>query len=181
MKVKVLIGMFFIAILLFGTGITYSIFTSDGELKITDQKIAKFVFDAKPSDYIELPLTDLYPGIIEEYAFQVSNNASSVVSNVTLEYQIMIKTYHFMPLEIQLYKIENDTEQLVMTCDESYTRNTENELICNSSTQQMKYDQEILDNYKIKVTFPTIYNTEEYTNLVDYIDVEINSWQKLEK
>ena len=86
-----------------------------------------------------------------------------------------------MPLTIELYKIVDDTEQLIMTCDEKYNRNTENELLCNAAIQSMEYNQEILDDYKIKVTFPTTYNTEEYANLVDYIDVEIQSWQKIKK
>ena len=179
MKVKILIGMFLLATLLFGTGITYSIFYSDGILQTTNQKIAKFVFNAEKLDHLELELTDLHPGTVEEYAFQVSNNASSVISNVTLEYEIMIKTYHFIPLTIELYKITDENEERIMTCDETYTRNSENEVVCNSPIQQMEYDKEVLDNYKIKVTFPTMYNTEEYADLVDYIDVEIKSWQKL--
>ena len=46
MKYKVLIVLFALALLLFGSGITYSIFYSEAG-GIVDQKIAKFVFDAQ--------------------------------------------------------------------------------------------------------------------------------------
>ncbi len=177
MKYKVLIVLFTLALLLFSSGITYSIFYSNTN-GMVDQKIAKFVFDAQKLDSLSLEIDDLYPGSSKEYLFSVSNNYQTTKSDVTLEYQISIKTYHFMPLVIELYKIE-DNEILLLTCDETSSRNQDKELVCNSSIQQMNYDQEILDNYKIKLTFPSSYNTLEYTDLVDFLDVEIKSWQKL--
>ena len=34
------------------------------------------------------------------------------------------------------------------------------------------------DDFKIKISFPEAYNNLEYTELVDYIDIDISSWQK---
>ncbi len=178
MKGKVLIILFTLALLLFGSGITYSFFNSNTN-GMVDQKIAKFVFDAQKLDNLSLDIDDLYPNSSKEYLFAVSNNYQSAKSDVTLEYQMTIKTYHFMPLIIELYKIDNDTETLLLNCDETNSRNQDNELVCNLDIQQMAYNQEILHNYKIKVTFPEEYNTLEYTDLVDFIDIEIKSWQKI--
>ena len=179
MKYKVLIVLFVLALLLFGSGITYSIFYSETG-GIVDQKIAKFVFDAQKLDNLSLTIDDLYPSSSKEYLFSVSNNYQETKSDVTLEYQMTIKTFHFMPLVIELYKITDNNEELLLTCnEEQFSRNQENELVCNSAIQQMAYDEEALDNYKIKVTFPVEYNTLEYTELVDFLDVEIKSWQKL--
>lgn len=177
-KYKVLVIMFLMTFALFGSGITYSIFNSKTNLITTDQKIAKFVFNANKVDYIELELTDINPGDIEEYLFSVSNTSSSNVSDITVDYQITVKTYHFIPLNIELYKIEGDIENKIMTCDEKYTRNENNELVCHSEIQNMSYDTEIVDNYKIRITFPMEYNDVSYANLVDFIDLEISSWQK---
>lgn len=178
MKRKLMIFVSMLVVIAFGTGITYSVFTSDS-LGNINQKIAKFIFDAEEVNELHLSLTDLYPGVTKEYQFSVSNNSSGKISNVTLNYNMIIKTYHFMPTEIKLYRIDGETETPIISCDETFNRNDENELICNTETIEMSYKAEELHNYKLEVTFPSSYSSEEYTDLVDYIDIEINSWQKI--
>ena len=39
--------------------------------------------------------------------------------------------------------------------------------------------KESKNNYKLRISFPEEYNDEIYSNLVDYIDIEIKSWQKV--
>lgn len=182
-KYKFLLGLFIMVMLLLSSGITYSIFNSTSTLTTQDQQIAKFVFDTNVTDYIELNLTNINPGDIKEYLFSVSNSQSENLSNITVDYEITVKTYHLIPLIIELYKVDSDNnETLLMDCNENYyTRNSSNELICNSPTQIMSFKNEVLDKYKIKVTFPSEYNNEIYANLVDYIDLEISSRQKLEE
>lgn len=178
MKTKVILILFILSIMTFCTGLTYSVFQASTTANI-DQKIAKFVFDADKLDHLELQVDNMLPGDSQEYFFSVTNTDDNK-SNVTLNYQMTIKTFHFMPLIIELYKITDNNEELLLTCnEEQFSRNQENELVCNSAIQQMAYDEEVLDNYKIKVTFPVEYNTLEYTELVDFLDVEIKSWQKL--
>lgn len=176
-KYKILLVMFIMAMVLFSSGITYSIFTSSSNLNV-DQEIASFIFEAEKKDHLELNLTDLKPGVSKEYNFSVANNDSNTVSDVTIEYKIIIKTFHFMPLNIELYKI-GEKEELLMRCDESYNRNASNHIVCNSDIQTMTYSEEMKDDYKLKVTFESAYNNEVYAELVDFIDLEINSWQKL--
>jgi hypothetical protein len=43
----------------------------------------------------------------------------------------------------------------------------------------LKHSETNLDNYKITVEFPSEYNDEIYANLVDYINIEAKSWQKI--
>ncbi len=178
MKHKVLIIVGMVLLILFGFGITYSFFHSSSTLRTLDQDIAKFVFNAENLDYLEIPLIDLKPGENKEYAFSVSNSDMDTLSDVTIEYQMTVKTYHLAPLIIELYKVDGEDEELILNCDETYTRNENNELICNTSIQEMDYSAIKLDNYKLRVAFPSEYNNEEYTDLVDYINVEIKSWQK---
>lgn len=174
-KSKILILLFVTTSFLFGAGITYSIFHSNGNLA-TNQNIAKFIFNAEKTDEFEVPIGDLTPNTFKEFAFQVSNNAGDAKSNVALNYQITIKTFHFMPTVIELFK--EGIEEPIMICDESYTRNTDNELVCNSPYQEMPYNTSVIDDYVLKVTFPKEYNGAEYANLVDYIDLNIKSFQK---
>ena len=178
MKKKLMIFVSMLVILAFGTGITYSVFNSDAFGNV-NQKIARFIFNAEEVDELHLSLTDLYPGVTKEYQFSVSNNSSGKLTNVTLNYNMTIKTYHFMPTEIKLYRMDGKTETLVITCDETFNRNDENEVLCNTEDVEMSFKKEELHNYRLEVTFPSSYNSEEYTDLVDYIDIEINSWQKI--
>lgn len=159
-----------------GSSITFSLFTS-GSKFIANQKIAKFVFNAQKTDLIELPITNLNPGDEMEYTFQVANTLNSKRSEVTIDYQISIKTYHFMPLDIELFKIEDKQESKILTCDETYSRNIDNQLLCNGDIQTLNHDIAKLDEYKLKIKFPEKYNEEYYTELVDYIDIDISSWQ----
>lgn len=176
-KVKILILLFIVAILTLGTGITYSIFTSDTNATVSDQKIAKFVFDTELLDHLSLPIVNLTPGSEEEYNFKISNTSKNT-SNVTLNYQITIKTFHFIPLVIELYKV-GETDELIMTCDENYSRGADNELVCNAPVEVMEEGTASSEDYKIKVSFPSSYNDKEYADSVDYIDVEVKSWQKM--
>jgi len=175
MKYKILISLFVVMFFIFGIGITYSYFSSDAVLSSVDQRIAKFVFDAETLDRLELPLIDLTPGQTEEYNFSVSNGSPDLLSDVTIEYQLTILTPHFTPLIIELYK----GEDLILSCDETYSRNENNELVCNSPVQELSYEEEELDNYTLRVTFDGLYSDESFSNLIDYINIEIKSYQKV--
>ena len=176
MKYKILISLFIVMFFIFGIGITYSYFSSDTQLNSVDQRIAKFVFDTETLDRLELPLIDLTPGQSEEYSFSISNGSDDSYSDVNIEYQLTLLTPHFTPLIIQLYK----GDDLLMTCDESYSRNENNELVCNSPVQELSYDGSSMDDYKLKITFDGLYNDEVFSNLIDYINIEIKSYQKIQ-
>ena len=113
-RLKIIVMLVSSIVLICGSGITYSLFTSSSRL-VANQKIAQFVFNATKTDVIELPITNLNPGAKSEYKFQVTNNIDNKRSDVTIKYQMTIKTFHFMPLEINLYK-ENE-EPPLLTCD----------------------------------------------------------------
>ncbi len=180
MKHKIFIVLIILVALTLVSGITYSIFHSTAKLNSNDQHLAKFIFNTETPDSLEFSLTDLNPGDTEEYLFSVSNNDLDKISDVLVEYTLTIKTYHFAPFDIELYKLNNEEEELILVCDESYTRNEENLLICNTPNVELGYEVEKTDNYKLKVSFPSEYDDEVYSNLVDFINIEIKSWQKLE-
>ena len=39
--------------------------------------------------------------------------------------------------------------------------------------------QETYDNYRLDISFPAEYNGSDFTELVDFIDIEIRSWQSV--
>ena len=174
-RLKIIVMLISSIVLICGSGITYSLFTSSSKL-VANQKIAQFVFNATKTDVIELPIANLNPGAKSEYKFQVTNNIDNKRSDVTIKYQMTIKTFHFMPLEINIYKENEETP--LLTCEES-SRNTDNEVVCNTEVQAMDYKLNATDNYKLVIEFPEEYNDDSYTDLVDYIDIEIKSWQAI--
>ena len=177
MKRKVIITLIIIVSILFISGIAYSKFTSNASLAVSNQFLAKFIFEAEETDNISLPLTSLNPGDEVTYNFSVTNNKENKRSNVNIDYEITIETFHFMPLDIKLYKV-GESDELVLNCDETYSRNDENKLICNTMPITLSYEEDRTDNYKLVVSFNEEYNSLEYTNLVDYIDININNYQK---
>lgn len=180
MRYKILLVLSILILFTSFYGMAFSFFSSDAGLDSGDINVAKFIFNAESLDEFQLSLVDLYPGESKEYPFSVSNSNESNISDVTLEYQLTFKTYHFVPLAISLYKMnELEEEELILTCDETYTRNDQNELVCDTPIQEIGHTADALDNYKIKVDFPSEYNDAAYADLVDYINVEIKSWQKL--
>lgn len=170
----------FIPLLVFGTGITYSMFNINTNLS-GEQNVAQFIFNAERMNELELPITDLNPGDEKTYEFSVSNNKDGKISATTIEYQLTIKTMRLIPLNIKLYKInENEEEEPIIECNGNYTRNDDNEIVCNVlAIMKIEHSSPIDDNYKLKIKFPDEYDSEEYSNLVDYIDIEIKSSQKL--
>lgn len=177
MKVKVVLFLLFITFFTFSTGITYLYFHSTAEV-ILDQKLAAFVFNVEKQEKLEIPLEDLNPGDSSEYTFSVSNSDKLKTSNVTIEYQIALKTYHLVPLDIELYKVTEEKEELVLTCNEDkYSRNEKNELVCNTEKIKLDFRNVSKDDYKLKLVFPSQYNDISYSNLIDFIDVEITSNQ----
>lgn len=171
----VMLGVFVI----FLTGITYSLFNSNVNLLSTNQGIASFVFETENLDSIDLELSGLKPGDKKEYLFSVTNTKKDKISDVTVNYQLTIKTYHFIPIIINLYKIEEEQEEFIDSCDENDSRNSENKLVCNMPISTLTNTVEQTDDYKLEIYFPSEYNDVSYANLVDFISIEIQSWQKI--
>ena len=80
-----------------------------------------------------------------------------------------------MPLNITLYDSENNE---VMVCDETFSRDDNNELVCESETMEMPYQENVQDDYSLKIDFPIEYNSYEYSSLIDYLNIEVISSQK---
>lgn len=180
MKKKIILVSLLGIMVVFLSGITYSLFNSNTTMISTNQGIASFIFETKNLDHIDLNLNGLVPGEEREYLFSVTNtNEKNKTSDVTVEYKLNIQTYHFMPLIINLYKITDGTEELVGSCDEKVNRNENNELVCSMPIGTLVNTIRQSDDYKLKISFPAEYNDVSYSNLVDYINIEIESWQKI--
>ena len=134
-------------------------------------------YSADRKELINIPISNIKPGDDIDYKFAVSNNSKDKKSDVSIKYNIILKTMHFIPLDIELYDKDNN---LVLTCDEKSKRNELNELECSTEDIIMSYEKDITDEYNLKLVFSKDYDTEEYSSLVDYINLEIKSSQKID-
>ena len=175
MRKKILIYLILISIITFGASTTYSYFTSDANISTVDQKIAKFIFNSESFDNLEIPLLDMNPGDSKDINFSVSNKKDNITSDVTIEYILTIKTPHYIPLIIDLYK----GDKKIMTCDETYSRNDNNEIVCHTDPYILSKENELTENFNLKLTFDKKYNDYSYSDLIDYINIELKSYQKV--
>ena len=173
MKKKILV-LILLGIAILGVGITYSMYHSMITSNI-DVYIANFIVDAQMKNHIDLDLSSLKPGDTIDYDFSVSNGSQDTSSDVNINYNIIIRTMHFMPLDIVLY---DDSDNEIMTCDETFSRDENNELVCTSDTMVMPYRENVQDDYSLEISFPIQYSSYEYSSLIDYLNIEVISSQK---
>lgn len=110
------------------------------------------------------------------YNFTVSNEKDGQVAEVDIEYELSIRTTTNLPLQFELYKTENDSqinskEQLVQ--DEYGT-------IFNEFTMEQYlfyYDTPRTDSYTLKIYFPEQYNTENYQDILELVEVNVDAKQ----
>ncbi len=178
MKKRLIIFMGIATFIIFGFGLTYSMFISDGNL-VSNTELATFIFEAKKTDEIELPLLDINPGDNKEYLFSVTNTDTVDTSDVLIEYKIKLKTYHFIPLKLELFSDKEGVETLIFNCTEDMGRNSEGELECVSDVLTLDFKTQEVDDYKLKVSFEEAYNDWQYADLVDYVNLEIEAEQKI--
>ena len=174
---KIIIVVILVALIGVGVGVTYSAYKSEASTTTNIVSLASFVFDTDKKELINIPISDIAPGDDVEYKFAVSNNSKDKKSDVSIKYNIILKTMHFIPLDIKLYDKDNN---LVLECNEDTKRNELNELECSSEDIIMSYEKDITDEYNLKLSFSNEYDTIEYSSLVDYITLEINSSQKID-
>lgn len=182
-KKKIILILLIAYILIFGVNTTYSMYNSSNNAEV-QLNFAKIIFNNEEIDSLSLPISDLIPGESLEYKFIVSNNKDGIRSEINIGYSINIETFKIIPVNIELYNIEE--EKPILSCDDKeFKRNTENKLICNTENFKLDFDNDNTENYILKISFDK-YNenndiwTEEYSELIDFIDIKINSWQIVE-
>lgn len=182
-KKKIILILLLAYILIFGVNSTYSKYNSLGDGKV-ELSFAKIIFNNEAIDSLSLPISDLVPGESLEYKFKISNNKDGIRSDINIGYSISIETFLIIPVSLELYK-ENQEEPVLLCNEDLFERNPENKLICNTDEFKLDFNNDIIDNYTLKISFAK-YNenneiwSEDYSELIDFIDIKINSWQIVE-
>jgi len=182
MKKKIIVILILIYLLMYGIKTSYSMYNDYKSGRVNDLTFAKIIFNNEEMTELSLPIDNVFPGNSLDYKFKVSNKKDGVRSEINTGYNITIETYHLIPIAIKLYQL-SPTEEFILECnDTNYNRDTQNKLICTSEDFMLNYSEDISNEYKLSITFNDSPNEDEswsveYTDLIDFIDIKINSWQ----
>lgn len=198
----VLIIFYLLHKVLFGS---YSLYESEANSS-ADINVAFYTLEDEYKTNV-ISLDDMIPGETRYCEFSVANfykddSGNSVISETDMEYYLKIRTTTNLPLEYKMYKnqaidvenlanildlqkqyiyLDNDNtifQRLVLSSafdDAGKIGDTED----NWYTDYGKYyhDVEGYDSYILEVFFPAQYNTIDYQNIIDCIEISVDSRQ----
>lgn len=131
---------------------------------------------------VQVKLPDIIPSNnVYQYSFSVSNYNNDEHCETNLIYRLHIRTTTNMHIEYELYKtltIQNAesyilSNDVILDADGTYFRHIYTE------ENEFLYTQDEIDYYTLVFTFSEDYNDYEYNSNVDYIEINVESRQKL--
>ena len=115
------------------------------------------------------------------YDFAIGNQNGEEKAEVDLEYELTIRTTTNLPLTYKLYMNEKYDENNVTDIikeneiyqdeDGTYFRKMTTEKV------ELKYTETKTNTYELVVFFPSNYNTEEYQDIIEAIEINVNGQQ----
>lgn len=172
---KIFVILLCLLLVLFLVRFTYSRYqtqtNSNGELDIAfyllkeDYKTMNIKLDAIQ------PRTDPYV-----YNFSVSNTDGTNRAETNLTYDLTIVTTTNLPLTYELYMNNSNailTNEVAQDGDETYFRTIK------TSTQELDFNADKTNLYTLKVYFPTEYKTINYQDIIESVEVQVSSKQKI--
>lgn len=158
--------------------ITYSKFQSLGESE-SNIKTAFYVLETSYQS-IDIKLDNIIPSNnLYIYTFTVANNNEEERCETDMEYFIKITTTTNLPLIYNLYQNDEetniiDTETIIQDEYGTYFKEI------TTPTSRFSHQKDEINTYKLIVKFPEEYNTPEYQNIVEAINITIDSKQVIE-
>ena len=131
---------------------------------------------------VQVKLPDIMPSNnVYQYTFSVSNFNEDEHCETNLLYKLHIRTTTNMHIDYELYNtldIQNAescilSDDTVLDPDGTYFRHIYTEEV------EFLYTQDEIEYYTLVFTFPSQYNDYEYNSNVDYIEINVESRQKL--
>lgn len=178
--IKLLILIFALIFLVKVFTLTYAKYESIGTT-IPDVGIAFFI---TKTDFksMTLNLDKIYPqNNPYVYKFSISNTDGTNRAETDLEYDLQIRTTTNLPLTYELYKNEEynssganniiQTNTVEQDAGGTYFRTI------TTNTENFDYKNDQTNIYELVVYLPAQYNTENYQDIIEMIEININSKQ----
>lgn len=129
-----------------------------------------------------LNLDSLFPkDDVYVYDFSIGNQKDEEQAEVDIEYELTIRTTTNLPLTYKLYMNEkynqkdaNDiikTNEIYQDEDGTYFRKMTTE------KKELKYKEPKTNTYQLVVSFPSNYNTENYQDIIEAIEINVDGKQ----
>lgn len=131
---------------------------------------------------IQVKLPDIIPSNNQyQYTFSVSNYNDDEHCETNLLYKLHIRTTTNMPIQYELYKTLDiqGAESYILSNDVIADRNGTYFRHIYTEENEFLFSEDEIDYYTILFTFPSQYNDHEYNSNVDYIEINVESRQKL--
>lgn len=177
---------------------TFAKYRTDVTAEKTDVDIALWVINENLlSSPEKIMLADIYSrDNAFEYTFSISNYEGRLFAQTDLEYYIKCKASTYLPLEYKFF-IKNENNQWIECYKEEalkyksqqYNSNTYETYWKEITVMNKKANDKFLikcngtntDYFKIQVKFPKQYSKEEYADMVDSIEIELQAQQVIDE
>lgn len=115
------------------------------------------------------------------YYFSVSNSNGDKTCETDMEYDLTIRTTTNLPIEYELYKNEqytNDAAQSIIKSDD-IVQDDDNTYfrVITTETETFSYNEAKKNIYQLVVRFPAKYNTINYQDIIEAIEITVDSKQ----
>lgn len=172
---KITLIVFFILIIILSIRFTFSSYEGNVDGKVVSD-IAFYLLEA--GSYSEsLKMFEVEPdGNNYIFNVDVSNYKDNTRSDVDLEYELSLVTTTNLPIDYQIY-LGDDTTNII---SKKEVFQDEDMMYFNrymTSTRTFSKDRDMVDKYKIVINFPKEYNDSKYQDLLDSVEVVIESRQ----
>jgi len=117
------------------------------------------------------------------YYFSVSNTDGVNTAEVNMKYNIKIRTTTNLPIDYALYIQDNETQEEINAIINNTTQKDEYGTyfrIIETQDKTFYYTKSETNVYKLVITFPEIYHSIEYENIIESIEILVDSKQIVE-
>lgn len=155
--------------------LTYSVFHTDSNGTVSN-KIAFYVLEARTQTQ-SIKIGNLSPdGQDFSYDIEVANYTSGKVSEVDLEYSLIIVTTTNIPVTYKLYK-NDGTTNIIGTKEIIQDSNMMYFFRYSPQVGSFTHGSVERDKYTLVVNFPASFNKEKYQDLIEAIEITVDANQ----
>lgn len=118
------------------------------------------------------------------YTFSIGNEEGEKTAEIDMTYDLVIRTTTNLPLTYELYMNQNYNEEgatdIIQTDEIDYDENGTYFRTMTTKTEELLYKEPKTNIYTLVIHFPENYNTEDYQDIIEMLEITIDSRQFME-
>lgn len=115
------------------------------------------------------------------FEFSIGNQAGEDIAEVDLEYELTLRTTTNLPLTYELYMNQSYTDQGAINIIKENTVNLDEDgtyfRTMTTDKITLKYTEGKTNLYQLVIYFPENYNQENYQDIIELIEINVNGQQ----